>query len=248
MKASSLKLCFVCAFFAMGSATWAGSGIATSTFTIPNNTGVAVNDLHVTLFDFQSGETLNSLSFSTVSGSGPFDFSGGSVAPGLNDTLFTVASGSDFGLSPATGLQTYWWTVDGVQQGAEFQPLYPTVTDGELTCLSPACYNPDYYSFDLQNSTLSDLDYDQMNLNINGSQVLTNASGSVGTFGLNIATGGTALSTFDFSFRDVSTGVTQEITLVQPPAPAPEPGTLPLLAVILAAAFGLTTWRRLRRA
>jgi len=53
----------------------AGTGIATTTFIIPNQTGVTVNDLHVTLD--QSPDTLTSQTFPIESQNGTvFDFSG----------------------------------------------------------------------------------------------------------------------------------------------------------------------------
>jgi len=156
------------------------------------------------------------------------------VAPGFNDTLFQQSS-----LIQASGLavalMSYYWTVNGVQQGGAVTPLEPVA--------SATFGFPGNYSFTLQNNTPLDLLYDSLNLTVNGSQILSNASGTVlGNTTATLAGGIGAPVSFDYSFRDLSSGVTEVLTF----APTPEPGTLLSMSALLAAAVGFSRLRARR--
>lgn len=241
MGSSLVTTSFTGVFFLLAGSALAGTGISTTTFVIPNNTGSIQTGLNVTLSTPANSITSNS--FSTVSASAPsYAFSNGSVDPGFNDQLFQQTALSGAG-NVIIGLDSYYWTNGGGSTNPVDLPQ-PSIDVGGFTCLSPVCYTPYGYQVSLDNGTSSPLPYDEANLTVNGTQVLSNASGTLaGNSSVTLVNDPTTLlQTVNFSFRDDSSGVMEDMTFTA----APEPGTFVPGAALLVAVIAL--WRVRRRA
>jgi adhesin HecA-like repeat protein len=199
-----------------------GTSINTGNATLINNTGLTINDLHVTL-DNPAGLGLSSPQFSTVSSSDQisWDLSGGVVSPG--GTVDLHWSDNFFFLN-VPQLQSYYWTVDGVQQGASQTPLR---LDGSV--LSIPIFSPWTVGNNMANSGAGPQDYNALTIiNLDdGTHVVDNQAGTIpGGSSVQVASFDTN-NGYTYEFFDVTTGASLS---GQSSVGTPEPAGLALLS------------------
>ena len=106
-----------------GSAYAGVTGTTVISYMIQNNSGVTANDLHVNCCFGQTPTVDSSPTFSSaVASPSTVDFSGGSVASGDSASFTLEETGDNFFDFPT--VESYFWTVDGVEQGDLQQPLF----------------------------------------------------------------------------------------------------------------------------
>jgi hypothetical protein len=196
----------------------AGTGISTSTFTIPNETGQTVNGLAVTLTGPTSSLSVESTTFGSPSSSSAptFDFSGASLLAGASDTLTAQAYPESAG-DTAIGIDSFYWTYNGSQVGDTYQPLEPefvfSISDSVV----------------FANNAPSSESYTDASLTVNGTPIdLTGDSTSVSPSGTVTLDSG-PVDSAAMSFFDIFTDISFNVNFTA----SPEPGTLPLMAVVL---------------
>lgn len=100
-------------FLFSGAAAWAGS---TRRITFPNNTGVAVNDLHVEFVQAVDPQPpagpYGPFPNQNGGGTSKVDFSGGAVPAGGNATITFTSTSSRI------TIKKWWWTLNGTRVGA----------------------------------------------------------------------------------------------------------------------------------
>jgi hypothetical protein len=144
----------------LGFSTWGwagGPGVITTAGEFVNRTGVGVNDLHVHVTNPVGVYADNSGPIGANTQS--LDFAFAPLNPGENDTFFTITPLDLLGLTPLGNqipmADSYFWTVDGIQQGAQVNPVIANLGFDSLTSIYSLSFtNPDpvdtYFEAQLQ--------------------------------------------------------------------------------------------------
>jgi hypothetical protein len=220
----------------VGSAYAGVTGTSVISYMIQNNSGVTANDLHVGCCFGQTPTVDSSPTFLTATPSaGKIDFSDGSVAPGDSASFTLEETGNNFFEFPT--VQSYYWTVDGVQQGVVQQPLFFEMSAGNLSGQQDLLA-------ELQSAT--DHTYTGLYANQNGSSVLLSGlPTTVTSSGLQLTPAfnmGAGVVTFGLVDNTPGFNVVIDGTFT----PTPEPATTGLCALALVG-IGIAARRRLLR-
>lgn len=220
-------------FCGLAGLSFAGNGVSTATFQIPNNETFTATDLHVTLSGLTSPNSISAAPFTTsINASPSYDFTGGIVAPGD----FSTVTATNTGLLPIgslfTEIQSYDWTDGGSNTSSTYMPLAPDLF------VSPANGGT---VVTLDNSTGNSEGFTNLSFVVNG-VVQANGGGSVAANSSLQLYAGSIPNNLQLSFVDSTTNVQESVSYSN----APEPGTIGLMVFALAIlAMG---WRRVSRA